>query len=73
MAHLVFSGVFERHPDIKIITHYLGGIIPYLEGKVAQGKFAYTRLVIDVVEKLDITQETRNQIYEGNARKLLRL
>src|SRR5262249_47406213 len=29
MAHLVFEGLFDRHPDIKIITHHMGGMIPY--------------------------------------------
>jgi predicted TIM-barrel fold metal-dependent hydrolase len=37
MAHLVFSGLFDRHPDMKIITHHLGGIIPYVEGKIGLG------------------------------------
>jgi len=37
MARLVFSGTFERHPDLKIITHHLGGIVPYLEGRVGYG------------------------------------
>jgi aminocarboxymuconate-semialdehyde decarboxylase len=37
MARLVFSGIFDRHPNIKIITHHLGGIVPYLEGRVSYG------------------------------------
>ena len=37
MAHLVFSGLFDRHPNIKIITHHLGGMIPYMEGKISHG------------------------------------
>jgi len=37
MAHLVFSGLFDRHPNIKIITHHLGGMIPYMEGKIGHG------------------------------------
>lgn len=37
MAHLVFAGLFDRHPDIKIITHHLGGMIPYFEGRVGPG------------------------------------
>ena len=37
MAHLVFSGLFDKHPDMKIITHHLGGIIPYVEGKIGYG------------------------------------
>jgi predicted TIM-barrel fold metal-dependent hydrolase len=35
LARLVFSGVIDRFPGLKIITHHLGGIIPYFEGRVA--------------------------------------
>jgi aminocarboxymuconate-semialdehyde decarboxylase len=34
MAHLVFGKIFERYPNIKIITHHLGGIAPYQAGRV---------------------------------------
>jgi uncharacterized protein len=37
MARLVFSGLFDRLPDIKIITHHLGAMIPYFEGRVGPG------------------------------------
>lgn len=37
MARLVFSGLFDRHPHIRIITHHLGGLVPYLEGRVGHG------------------------------------
>jgi uncharacterized protein len=37
MARLVFSGLFDRHPGIKIITHHLGGMIPYYDGRVGPG------------------------------------
>ena len=37
MAHLVFAGLFDRHPELKIITHHLGGMIPYFEGRVGPG------------------------------------
>ncbi|MEQ4714916.1 amidohydrolase family protein [Nonomuraea sp. B19D2] len=37
MARMVFSGLFERHPDIKIITHHLGAMVPYLEGRIGLG------------------------------------
>ena len=37
MARLVFCGLFDRLPDVKIITHHLGGLVPYLEGKIAVG------------------------------------
>ncbi len=37
MARLVFSGLFDRCPDIKIITHHMGAMIPYFEGRVGHG------------------------------------
>jgi len=141
MAHLVFSGLFDRHPNIKIITHHLGGMIPYFEGRVGPGwdqlgtrtsdedytlllkklkkrpldyfrlfyadtavfgareatlcglKFfgservlfgsdtpfdpekgsAYIRWTIEIIDSLDIPSAERYAIYEGNARRLLKL
>jgi predicted TIM-barrel fold metal-dependent hydrolase len=37
MARLVFSGLFDKHPNIKIITHHLGGMIPYYDGRLGPG------------------------------------
>jgi aminocarboxymuconate-semialdehyde decarboxylase len=37
MARLVFSGYFDRFPNLKIITHHMGGMIPYFEGRVGYG------------------------------------
>jgi uncharacterized protein len=141
MAHLVFAGLFDKHPNIKIITHHMGAMIPYFEGRVGPGwdqlgsrtsdvdytlllkqlkkrpvdyfkmfyadtavfgsmpatncglaffgadkilfasdspfdpekGSAYIRWTIDIIDKLDITPAERAAIYEGNARKLLKL
>ena len=141
MAHLVFSKLFDKHPNIKIITHHMGAMIPYFEGRVGlcwdelgsrtsdvdytillrelkkrpldyfhmfyadtavfgsaaatkcgldffgvdkvlfasdspfdpEKGSAYIRWTIDIIDKLDITAEERRAIYEGNARKLLKL
>jgi len=38
MARLVFSGVFDRHPQLKIITHHLGGgMIPFFDARIGAG------------------------------------
>ena len=37
MARLVFSGLFDRHPNIKIITHHMGAMIPFCAGRVGGG------------------------------------
>ena len=141
MSHIVFAGLFDKHPNLKIITHHLGGMIPYFEGRVGPGwdqlgsrtsdedyslllkklkkrpldyfklfyadtatfgsraamlcglEFfgfdnvlfasdmpfdpekgsAYIRWTTDILDNLSITPEQRAAIYEGNARKLLKL
>jgi predicted TIM-barrel fold metal-dependent hydrolase len=37
MMRLVFSGVFDRHPDIKIVTHHLGGFVPFASERMREG------------------------------------
>jgi aminocarboxymuconate-semialdehyde decarboxylase len=37
MTRLIFSGVFDRHPDIKIVTHHLGGFAPYASERIREG------------------------------------
>ena len=37
MARLVFSKLMDKYPNIKIITHHFGGIVPMLEGRIGPG------------------------------------
>ncbi len=37
MARLLFSGLFDRHPNVKIIVHHLGGMVPHFGGRVGGG------------------------------------
>jgi predicted TIM-barrel fold metal-dependent hydrolase len=37
MSRLVFSGIMDRYPNLKIITHHFGGIAPMLEGRIGPG------------------------------------
>jgi aminocarboxymuconate-semialdehyde decarboxylase len=141
MAHIVFEGLFDSYPDLKVITHHMGGMIPYFEGRVGPGwdqlgsrtsdqdytlllkklkkrpldyfrmfyadtalfgargatqlgldffgidhvvfasdapfdpekGSAYTRFTIEIIDSLDLTPAQRHAIYEGNARKLMKL
>jgi predicted TIM-barrel fold metal-dependent hydrolase len=43
MSRLVFSGLMERYPDIKIITHHGGGIIPQCAGRLRDLPFGPER------------------------------
>ena len=140
MARMVFSGIYDKFPRLKIITHHMGGMVPYFEGRVGYGwdvlgsrttdegyeellksmkkrpidyfrlfladtalfgarpatvcgleffgldnvVFAsdtpfepkpglYIRETIKVIESLDLTVEQKDQIFRGNAVKLLKL
>lgn len=37
MARITFAGIFDRHPDIKIVTHHLGGFAPYAAERIREG------------------------------------
>jgi predicted TIM-barrel fold metal-dependent hydrolase len=34
MTRLVYGGVMERLPGLKVVTHHCGGVIPYLAGRI---------------------------------------
>jgi aminocarboxymuconate-semialdehyde decarboxylase len=37
MARMVFSKFFERRPNLKLLTHHMGAMAPYFEGRVGYG------------------------------------
>ncbi|MPY69600.1 MAG: amidohydrolase family protein [Alphaproteobacteria bacterium] len=37
MARLIYSGLFDRHPGMKIVTHHMGGMIPFFANKIGLG------------------------------------
>jgi predicted TIM-barrel fold metal-dependent hydrolase len=37
MARLVFAGLFDRHPKLDIITHHLGGMVPFFDKRIENG------------------------------------
>jgi predicted TIM-barrel fold metal-dependent hydrolase len=37
MARLVFAGILERHPGLRVITHHAGGMIPFFSGRAGPG------------------------------------
>jgi len=37
MSRLVFSKILDKYPNLKIITHHFGGIVPMLEGRIGPG------------------------------------
>jgi uncharacterized protein len=37
MTRLIYAGIFEELPDLKLISHHMGGMIPYFAGKIGLG------------------------------------
>jgi len=37
MTRMVFSGFFDRLPTLKVITHHMGAMIPFFDGRVGPG------------------------------------
>ena len=37
MARIVYSGILDEFPALKIVTHHMGGMIPYFEGRMGPG------------------------------------
>jgi len=37
VTRLIYSRLFDELPDLKIITHHMGGMIPYFAGKINLG------------------------------------
>jgi uncharacterized protein len=48
MCRLVFDGLFDRHPGIKIVTHHLGGgMIPFFDGRIGPGMAVLGQRTVD--------------------------
>jgi uncharacterized protein len=137
MARLVMSGVLEKYPNLKIITHHGGAMVPFLENRITgflggaelaihkkttedlrkpvidyfkmfyadtaiyghtpglmlshnfygpehlmfgtdmpydpTFGLKYVKATIEAIEEMDISKAEKKMIFEGNARKLLRL
>jgi aminocarboxymuconate-semialdehyde decarboxylase len=37
MSRIVFSGVLDRHPGLKVLTHHGGSMVPHFAGRVGPG------------------------------------
>ena len=57
MGRLAFSGIFEDFPNIKIITHHVGAMIPMLQGRIENGLKMYGgRTAPELKEELTATK-----------------
>jgi aminocarboxymuconate-semialdehyde decarboxylase len=58
VLRLVFSGVMKRVPNLKLIASHLGGVFPYLRGRIETGFSAYPECKTNITEPpLPLSQE----------------
>jgi aminocarboxymuconate-semialdehyde decarboxylase len=50
MTRIVFSGILEKYPDLKIITHHCGGMIPFFRERLIG---SYERIFQDIGDKIN--------------------
>jgi aminocarboxymuconate-semialdehyde decarboxylase len=48
VLRMVFSGLFEKMPELKIVASHLGGIYPYLRGRINIGYEAYPECKVKI-------------------------
>lgn len=54
MTRLVFSGILERYPNLKIITRHCGAMVPYLEQRII-GAYDHAEVLRGVKYKQGLT------------------
>lgn len=37
VSRLVLTGLFDRYPQLKLITHHMGGMIPFFDERISKG------------------------------------
>jgi len=64
MTRLVFTGLFDRHPDAVIITHHMGAMAPYFSGRLSGGYDQFgTRSPEGQIERLPVPLAHPPQTY----------
>ena len=54
MTRLIYSGIFDELPTLKIVTHHMGGMIPYFAGKIRLG---FRQIFFGTPEQNPVAQE----------------
>jgi predicted TIM-barrel fold metal-dependent hydrolase len=48
ILRLVFSGTLEKYPKLKLVGSHLGGVYPYLRGRIETGYNAYPECKVNI-------------------------
>jgi len=52
VTRLAASGVLEKYPKLKFITHHDGGTVPYLAGRIQNSPYKYENLTRPITDSL---------------------
>jgi predicted TIM-barrel fold metal-dependent hydrolase len=69
MMRLAASGILERYPNLKFITHHSGGTMPYLANRIAGSPFKYGNLSRPITESLRLFYN--DTAVQGNTSNLM--
>jgi predicted TIM-barrel fold metal-dependent hydrolase len=50
VLRLVFSGILEKMSSLKLVASHLGGVFPYLRGRIEKGFNAYPECKVNISE-----------------------
>jgi aminocarboxymuconate-semialdehyde decarboxylase len=56
MTRLIYSGLFDELPNLKIITHHFGGMIPFFSGKINLG---FRQIFFGTAERNPLAEQRR--------------
>jgi predicted TIM-barrel fold metal-dependent hydrolase len=54
MTRLIYSGLLDELPNLKIITHHMGGMIPFFAGKIDLG---FRQIFVGTPERNPVAEE----------------
>jgi aminocarboxymuconate-semialdehyde decarboxylase len=56
MTRLIYSGLLDELPSLKIITHHMGGMIPYFPAKI---KLGFKQIFFGTAERNPLAEERK--------------
>src|SRR5215467_9748593 len=56
MTRLIYSGLFDELPNLKIVSHHMGGMIPYFAGKI---KLGFRQIFFGSVDRNPVAEDAK--------------
>jgi uncharacterized protein len=60
MTRLIYSGIFDELPKLKIISHHMGGMIPFFAGKIDLG---FRQIFFGTPERNPVADESKLKLH----------